>query len=234
MRIILLVLLALVMICISGCNTVEEIAESNETVPLVDIPQNETISYDKIPANISENNIITSRIDDLLLSQTDNSNGNLYLFDGRSLIAQSFRFNFSVLTRAFFLSYLPMKANKNPKSQVILHIRKGSVNGEEITNVTKNMKDINDSDWVEWNFPYVTINRSMMYFFVFECPDCKYVLCTANVGSSCGSTNEDITFLYQKSDVYTEGNYWYKGFETDYIIKPEYDWDLAFKIYGIK
>lgn len=171
---------------------------------------------------------------EILILQTNYSNCNQYLTGGNDSIVQSFKFNFSKLTRAFFFSVLPMRANKNPKSQVILHIRESNITGEDITNLTKNMKDIKDQEWTEWDFPDIDIDKDKTYFFVFECPNCVYLMCVALAGSSCGNTNEIICFYYQKNDVYSNGNYGYKGYETGYSFKPEYDWDLAFKIYGFE
>jgi hypothetical protein len=231
---ILALSILIIILFIGGCNIQEEITVTKENVQLENIGEKEKgeiISTEKEPeVNIVENGTKSNGTEELLLSQTNRSDGGQYLFVEGNIQAQNYRFNFSEITKALFFSNLPMRSNKNPQSHVILHIREDNFNGKEVSNLTKEMKNIKDNNWTEWDFPDVNIDKNKEYYFIFECPDCVYVLCAG----WCESKNEIISFEYQKSNVYSEGNYWYKGIETDDSIEPEYDWDLAFKIYGIK
>lgn len=184
----------------------------------------EKISHDepnvKPSVSACKNEIGKKENEEILSLQTNYTNCNTYLNGWSALkLSQSFRIDAKKLTKAEFI------ATGTGSEEIILHLREEGINGTEITNMTKSINDALKDRWIEWDFTNVPIEPDKTYFFVFECPKCVHM---ASIPESPNPAQSHIIcFWYAKSDVYSEGNYWLNDESIN-------DWDMAFKLYGIK
>ena len=133
-------------------------------------------------------------------------------------LSQNFQIDAKKLTRAEFI------ATGTGSEDVTLHLREGGIDGTEIMNMTKSIKDALKYKWIEWDFDDISIDSNKKYFFVFECPNCVH---SVGIPEAIIPPSHMISFCYTQEDVYLQGNYWFNN-------ESKNDWDMAFKLYGIK